>query len=112
MLVRGREPGARRDHFRLHDDVWAEMYTSRLVVLRHWEKALAEGVELLGTDSPAGRRLDESREFLRLHPGGSGGYRGALAGAARRAGGARLVRGAGRSVFSDLALGVRRVSRA
>jgi predicted transcriptional regulator len=112
MLVRGREPGARRDHFRLHDDVWAEMYTSRLVVLRHWEEALAEGVELLGTDSPAGRRLDESREFLRLHPGGSGGYRGALAGAARRAGGARLVRGVGRSVFSDLALGVRRVSRA
>jgi DNA-binding transcriptional regulator GbsR (MarR family) len=64
MLVRGREPGARRDHFRLHDDVWAEMYTSRLVVLRHWEEALAEGVELLGTERPAGRRLDESREFF------------------------------------------------
>jgi hypothetical protein len=40
------------------------MYTSRLVVLRHWEEALAEGVELLGTDRPAGRRLDESREFI------------------------------------------------
>jgi DNA-binding transcriptional regulator GbsR (MarR family) len=63
-LVRGREPGARRDHFRLHDDIWAEMYSSRLVVLRRWEQALAEGVELLGTDRPAGRRLDDSREFF------------------------------------------------
>jgi predicted transcriptional regulator len=64
MLVRGREPGARRDHFRLHDDIWAEMYSSRLVVLKRWEQALAEGVELLGPDGPAGRRLDESRDFF------------------------------------------------
>jgi DNA-binding transcriptional regulator GbsR (MarR family) len=64
MLVRGREPGARVDHFRLHDDVWAGMYTSRLIALRRWEDALAEGVDLLGTDSPAGRRLEESRDFF------------------------------------------------
>jgi DNA-binding transcriptional regulator GbsR (MarR family) len=69
MLVRGREPDARVDHFRLHDDVWAEMYTNRLAVLSRWEDALAEGVEVLGKDSPAGRRLDESREFFEFLQG-------------------------------------------
>jgi DNA-binding transcriptional regulator GbsR (MarR family) len=64
MVVRGREPGARRDHYRLHDDVWAGMYLSRLSVLERWEQAMAEGVELLGTDRPAGRRVQETREFF------------------------------------------------
>ena len=30
MLVRGREPGERRDHYAVHGDVWTEMYASRL----------------------------------------------------------------------------------
>jgi DNA-binding transcriptional regulator GbsR (MarR family) len=90
MLVRGREPGARRDHFRLHDDVWAEMYTSRLVVLRHWEEALAEGVELLGTERPAGRRLDESREFFAF-------IQGEVAGIVQRWQERRAARAEGRS---------------
>jgi len=64
MVVREREPGARTDHFRLHHDVWAEMYTSRAAQLRHWEQAMAEGVAVLGLDRPAGRRLDETREFF------------------------------------------------
>lgn len=69
MLVRGREPGVRVDHFRLHDDVWAEMYTNRLAVLSRWEDALAEGVEVLGKDTPAGRRLEKSREFFEFLQG-------------------------------------------
>jgi predicted transcriptional regulator len=64
MLYRSREPGNRRDHYRLHDDVWAEMYTSRAAVLSRWEQAMAEGVELLGTDRPGGRRIEETREFF------------------------------------------------
>jgi DNA-binding transcriptional regulator GbsR (MarR family) len=64
MLVRTREPGARRDSYRLHDDVWAEMYISRAALLRHWEDAMAEGAELLGTDRPAGRRIAETGEFF------------------------------------------------
>ena len=64
MVVREREPGARRDHYRLHDDVWAEMYTGRAVLLQRWERAAAEGVELLGTDRPAGRRIEETRQFF------------------------------------------------
>jgi DNA-binding transcriptional regulator GbsR (MarR family) len=64
MLVRAREPGERRDDYRLHDDVWYEMYAERGEMLRRWEHAMAQGVELLGTDRPAGRRLEETREFF------------------------------------------------
>jgi len=64
MVFRSREPGNRRDHYRLHDDVWAEMYTSRAAILWRWEQAMAEGVEVLGTDRPAGRRIEETREFF------------------------------------------------
>jgi DNA-binding transcriptional regulator GbsR (MarR family) len=64
MVVREREPGARRDHYRLHRDVWSEMYIERAAALRRWEDAMAEGVQLLGTDRPAGRRVDETREFF------------------------------------------------
>jgi len=64
MLVRGREPGARRDHYAVHDDVWTEMYRTRMGLLRHWEQAVADGAKLLGTKRPAGRRLAETREFF------------------------------------------------
>jgi DNA-binding transcriptional regulator GbsR (MarR family) len=64
LLVRGREPGERRDHYAVHDDVWTEMYTSRMAMMRHWEQAMVEGIEALGTDRPAGRRLAETREFF------------------------------------------------
>jgi DNA-binding transcriptional regulator GbsR (MarR family) len=64
QLVRGREPGSRRDHYAVHDDVWTDMYTTRIGLLRRWEQVIAEGVELVGTDRPAGRRLAETREFF------------------------------------------------
>jgi DNA-binding transcriptional regulator GbsR (MarR family) len=64
MLDRHREPGERRDHYRLRDDLWYEIYAYRGEMLRRWERALVEGVELLGTDRPAGRRIEETREFF------------------------------------------------
>jgi DNA-binding transcriptional regulator GbsR (MarR family) len=64
ILERHREPGERRDRYRLHDDLWYEVYAYREGMLRRWEGALAEGVELLGPDRPAGRRVDETREFF------------------------------------------------
>ena len=64
MVVRTRERGERRDTYLVHDDVWGEMYVSRMVVLQRWEQAMAEGAELIGTDRPAGRRIDETREFF------------------------------------------------
>jgi DNA-binding transcriptional regulator GbsR (MarR family) len=64
MAVREREPGERRDHYRLHHNSWVEMYTAQLGVLRRYEQVMAEGVELLPADSPARRRIEESREFF------------------------------------------------
>jgi DNA-binding transcriptional regulator GbsR (MarR family) len=63
MLTRGREPGARRDHYEMVHDQWPEMFVYRSTVLKSWEDALAEGVELLG-DGPAAERLDKTRAFF------------------------------------------------
>jgi DNA-binding transcriptional regulator GbsR (MarR family) len=64
LVVRSREPGERRDRYAVHDDVWTDMYVSRMALLRTWEQALDEGVQLLGVDRPAGRRLAETRAFF------------------------------------------------
>jgi DNA-binding transcriptional regulator GbsR (MarR family) len=64
LVVRAREPGERRDHYAVHSDVWTDMYATRMGMLREWEQAMAEGVELLGSERPAGRRLEETREFF------------------------------------------------
>ena len=64
MIVRGREPGERRDDYRLHDHGWYEVYAYRGEMLRRWEDAMADGVALLGTARPAGRRIAETREFF------------------------------------------------
>jgi predicted transcriptional regulator len=63
MVVRGREPGARRDDYRLHDQLWYEVYAYRGEMLRRWEQAMADGAALLGT-TPAARRIEETREFF------------------------------------------------
>jgi DNA-binding transcriptional regulator GbsR (MarR family) len=64
MIVRTREPGGRRDHYRLYDDVWGEMFLQRSELLRRWEQAMDEAVALLGTERPAGRRLEETRDLF------------------------------------------------
>jgi DNA-binding transcriptional regulator GbsR (MarR family) len=64
MLSRGREPGARVDDYRIHDDVWYETYAHRGEMLARWEQAMDEGAAALGRDTPAGRRLEETREFF------------------------------------------------
>jgi DNA-binding transcriptional regulator GbsR (MarR family) len=64
VLVREREPGERRDHYALYEHVWPEMFTARMAMVRRWEQAMGEAVGLLGADSPAGRRLQETREFF------------------------------------------------
>jgi DNA-binding transcriptional regulator GbsR (MarR family) len=64
VLIRAREPGERRDHYAVHEHVWPEMFTTRMAMVRRWEQAMAEAVELLGAERPAGRRLQETREFF------------------------------------------------
>ncbi|MCX4549866.1 MarR family transcriptional regulator [Streptomyces sp. NBC_01267] len=69
MITREREPGSRRDRFRVHSDQWYESLTNRDLVLRRWENTLREGVENLGPDSPAGRRMGETLAFFEFLEG-------------------------------------------
>ncbi|MGW4807097.1 GbsR/MarR family transcriptional regulator [Kitasatospora sp. NPDC004272] len=64
LVRREHEPGSRRDHYRIHDHVWYEATTNRDRTLARWETGLVEGIEALGPDTPAGRRLAESLEFF------------------------------------------------
>ncbi|MFJ2555425.1 MULTISPECIES: GbsR/MarR family transcriptional regulator [unclassified Streptomyces] len=64
LVGRERDPGSRRDRYRVHDDVWYTTFTQRDATLARWENALREGAESLGRDTPAGARLAEMIEFF------------------------------------------------
>ncbi|MDU0302691.1 GbsR/MarR family transcriptional regulator [Streptomyces sp. PAL114] len=64
MVSREREPGSRRERYRVHGDQWYEALTNRDAVIRRWEGALREGIASLGGDTPAGRRLAETLAFF------------------------------------------------
>lgn len=64
LLGREREPGARADTYRIYDhDVWGTITVQRQQFLEPFERLAAEGVELLGPDTPGGRRLRETQEY-------------------------------------------------
>ncbi|WP_155058208.1 GbsR/MarR family transcriptional regulator [Streptomyces blattellae] len=69
MVSREREPGSRRERYRVHGDQWYEALTNREAVLKRWEAALREGVDSLGPDTPAGRRLAETLAFFEFMEG-------------------------------------------
>jgi DNA-binding transcriptional regulator GbsR (MarR family) len=64
LIERVREPGSRRDVYRLGDDPWYEAIYRREPLLTRWARALAEGVEAVGPDTPAGARLQDSADFF------------------------------------------------
>jgi DNA-binding transcriptional regulator GbsR (MarR family) len=64
LVRREREPGSRRDHYRVEDDVWYKAITGRDRLMARWTENLREGADLLGIDTPAGARLAESVEFF------------------------------------------------
>ncbi len=64
LVQRGRDPGERRDHYKVSDDMWFETFTRRDEMLLRFEQDLEEGVKALGLDTPAGARLAETREFF------------------------------------------------
>jgi DNA-binding transcriptional regulator GbsR (MarR family) len=69
MVAREREPGSRRERYRVHGDQWYEALTNREAVLKRWEAALREGVASLGADTPAGRRMAETLAFFEFVEG-------------------------------------------
>ncbi|RCW46668.1 MarR family protein [Halopolyspora algeriensis] len=64
LVTREREPGQRRDRYRVHDDTWYESFAQRDEQLGRWERTIHDGVRALGADSPAGRRIAETGEFF------------------------------------------------
>ncbi|MEU9579716.1 GbsR/MarR family transcriptional regulator [Streptomyces chilikensis] len=64
LVSREREPGSRRERYRVHSDQWYEAVTNREALLRHWQSALREGVTAVGAGSPAEQRLRETLEFF------------------------------------------------
>jgi DNA-binding transcriptional regulator GbsR (MarR family) len=66
LVRREREVGSRRDVFQVSDDVWYEAVFHKDQTLQRWSAPLEEGVEALGPDTPAGRRLNETLAFFRF----------------------------------------------
>src|SRR5215210_199040 len=60
LVAREREPGERRDNYRVYSgDTRYEVITRRDEMLTHWQEDLREGIEAVGADTPAGKRLEE-----------------------------------------------------
>jgi DNA-binding transcriptional regulator GbsR (MarR family) len=67
LVAREREPGERRDHYRIHGgDTWYEVTIRRDAMLLRWQEDLREGIEAIGADTPAGKRLEETRRFYQF----------------------------------------------
>ncbi|MEU3253268.1 MarR family transcriptional regulator [Streptomyces sp. NPDC006997] len=64
LVSREREPGSRRERYRVHSDQWYESLTNRSAVIKRWEDTIRDGVTSLGPGSPAGRRLSETLAFF------------------------------------------------
>ncbi|KQX80658.1 MarR family transcriptional regulator [Streptomyces sp. Root1310] len=69
MVSREREPGSRRERYRVHGDQWYEALTNRDTLIKRWEGALREGVLSLGPHTPAGRRMAETLAFFEFMEG-------------------------------------------
>ena len=64
LIVRRRDPGERRDHYEVTDDLWYEAYANRDPQLKQWAEVMAIGVAAVGADTKAGWRLETSRQFF------------------------------------------------
>ncbi|MDT0445088.1 GbsR/MarR family transcriptional regulator [Streptomyces johnsoniae] len=64
LISREREPGSRRERYRLHHDIWYEAIADRDTVLARWIATMRAGIEVVGEHSPAGERLTDTAEFL------------------------------------------------
>ncbi|MFG2629229.1 GbsR/MarR family transcriptional regulator [Streptomyces sp. NPDC048473] len=64
MVGREREPGSRRDRYRLHNEVWYTTFAQRDRVITRWENTLKDGARTLGEHTPAGARLAETAAFF------------------------------------------------
>ena len=64
LIVKRRDPGERRDHYEVTDDMWYEAYANRDQQFVQWAELMKEGVAAVGPDTKAGWRLETSRQFF------------------------------------------------
>jgi DNA-binding transcriptional regulator GbsR (MarR family) len=65
MAFREREPGSRRDHYTVRDDMWQQAISTRAPIMKHVVSALRDGVAVVGgTETHAGRRAMETVNFF------------------------------------------------
>ncbi len=64
LITREREPGSRKDVYLLHDDQWYEAIVRREALLTRWERAILDGIDAVGPDTPAGRRMRDTASFF------------------------------------------------
>ena len=64
LASRERDPGTRHDVYRVNNDVWYRVSTSRDRLLTQFITALTGGIDAVGPDSPAGMRLRETKSFF------------------------------------------------
>jgi DNA-binding transcriptional regulator GbsR (MarR family) len=64
LVQKERVPGSRRDHYRMPADVWEEVVRLQGQVLVRWARVLAEGVEVVGPETPAGERMARHAAFF------------------------------------------------
>lgn len=56
-------PGSRRTHYRLPDEGWARLMSTQNSAVKSMLDAAQEGIDAVGEDTPAGRRLATMRDF-------------------------------------------------
>jgi len=66
LISRERRPGSRKDVYRLHDDEWYEAVIRREPLLTRWERAILDGIDAVGADTPAGHRLTDTADFFKF----------------------------------------------
>jgi predicted transcriptional regulator len=64
LVARTHRPGDRRDVYRLLGDNWYEMVGNREREMAEWAHLSREGGALVGPDTRAGRRLNETARFF------------------------------------------------
>jgi DNA-binding transcriptional regulator GbsR (MarR family) len=64
LIRREREPGSRRDTYVVDNDSWYEAIVNRDEVILRWQASAKKGIEALGADTPAGRRMADSLAFF------------------------------------------------
>ena len=64
LVHKERVPGSRREYYRMPGDVWHQVMLLRNQSLLRWAALLKEGIDLVGADTGAGRRMASHAGFF------------------------------------------------